>query len=58
MSQNDLNRAVRTTRRVASDGSVLFDLVAEVTQSCTVKLGAERYLAQHLSDGTWTIASV
>ena len=34
-------QSVRTTRRVASDGSVLFDLVAEVTQSCTVKLGAE-----------------
>lgn len=34
-------QSVRTTRRVASDGSVLFDLVAEVTQSCTVKMGAE-----------------
>jgi hypothetical protein len=30
-------QSVRTTRRVGPDGSVLFDLVAEVTQSCTVK---------------------
>ena len=29
-------QSVRTTRRVAPDGRVLFDLVAEVTQSCTV----------------------
>ena len=29
-------QSVRTTRRVAPDGSVLFDLVAEVTQACTV----------------------
>ncbi|MEP6619059.1 MAG: peptidase M4 [bacterium] len=34
-------QSVRTTRRVAADGSVLFDLVAEVTQSCTVTLGGE-----------------
>lgn len=34
-------QSVRTTRRVASDGSVLFDLVAEVTQSCTVTVGTE-----------------
>jgi len=30
-------QSVRTTRRVAPDGGVLFDIVAEVTQSCTVK---------------------
>ena len=30
-------QSVRTTRRVGPDGGVLFDLVAEVTQSCTVK---------------------
>ena len=29
-------QSVRSTRRVAPDGSVLFDLVAEVTQACTV----------------------
>ena len=29
--------SVRVSRRVAPDGRVLFDLVAEVTQSCTVK---------------------
>jgi hypothetical protein len=33
--------SVRTTRRVVSDGSVLFDLVAEVTQACTIKHGTE-----------------
>jgi hypothetical protein len=33
--------SVRTTRRVVSDGSVLFDLVAEVTQACTIKYGNE-----------------
>jgi hypothetical protein len=30
-------QSVRTTRRVGPDGGVLFDLVAEVTQACTVK---------------------
>lgn len=30
-------QSVRTTRRVGPDGTVLFDLVAEVTQACTVK---------------------
>jgi hypothetical protein len=34
-------QSVRTTRRVTSNGSVLFDLVAEVTQACTVKHGEE-----------------
>ncbi|MDB4881781.1 MAG: hypothetical protein JWL95_547, partial [Gemmatimonadetes bacterium] len=34
-------QSVRTTRRVTSNGSVLFDLVAEVTQSCTVTLDGE-----------------
>jgi hypothetical protein len=29
--------SVRVSRRVAPDGRVVFDLVAEVTQSCTVK---------------------
>jgi hypothetical protein len=33
--------SVRSTRRVASDGSVLFDLVAEVTQACTIRHGAD-----------------
>jgi len=33
--------SVRTTRRVASDGSVLFDLVAEVTQAATIKRGTD-----------------
>jgi len=34
-------QSVRTTRRVASDGSVLFDLVAEVTQAATIKRGTD-----------------
>jgi hypothetical protein len=34
-------QSVRTTRRVTSSGSVLFDLVAEVTQACTIKHGTE-----------------
>ncbi|MEP6689904.1 MAG: peptidase M4 [Gemmatimonadaceae bacterium] len=34
-------QSVRTTRRASENGSVLFDLVAEVTQSCTVKRGNE-----------------
>ncbi|MEP6780011.1 MAG: hypothetical protein ABJC26_08990, partial [Gemmatimonadaceae bacterium] len=34
-------QSVRTTRRVSPDGSVLFDLVAEITQSCTVTHNGE-----------------
>jgi len=34
-------QSVRTTRRVGPDGGVLFDLVAEVTQACTVKHNAD-----------------
>jgi hypothetical protein len=34
-------QSVRTTRRVAPDGSVLFDLVAEVTQAATIKRGTD-----------------
>jgi hypothetical protein len=34
-------QSIRTTRRVTSNGSVLFDLVAEVTQACTVDLEGE-----------------
>ena len=34
-------QSVRSTRRIAGDGGVLFDLVAEVTQACTIKLGTD-----------------
>lgn len=34
-------QSIRTARRVTSNGSVLFDLVAEVTQACTVRMGDE-----------------
>jgi hypothetical protein len=34
-------QSVRTTRRVTSSGSVLFDLVAEVTQACTIEHSRE-----------------
>ena len=34
-------QSIRSTRRVADDGGVLFDLVAEVTQACTIQLGGE-----------------
>ena len=32
-------QSVRVTRRVAPDGRIAFDLVGEVTQSCTVDRG-------------------
>ena len=35
--------SVRVSRRVAPDGRVLFDLVAEVTQSCTVRREGDLY---------------
>jgi hypothetical protein len=35
--------SIRVSRRVAPDGRVLFDLVAEVTQSCTVKHGGDLF---------------
>lgn len=37
--------SVRVSRRVAPDGRVLFDLVAEVTQSCTVQRGGDLFEA-------------
>lgn len=36
-------QSVRAARRVAPDGSVVFDLVAEVTQTCTVRHGGELF---------------
>jgi len=33
--------SIRTTRRVTPDGRVNIELVAEVTQSCTIRVGAE-----------------
>jgi hypothetical protein len=35
--------SIRVSRRVAPDGRVLFDLVAEVTQSCTVRRGGDLF---------------
>ena len=35
--------SVRVSRRAAPDGRVLFDLVAEVTQSCTVRVKGELF---------------
>ena len=35
--------SVRVTRRAAPDGRVLFDLVAEVTQTCTVQQGGDTF---------------
>ena len=35
--------SVRVSRRAAPDGRVLFDLVAEVTQSCTVQRSGELF---------------
>ena len=32
--------SIRVSRRAAPDGRVLFDLVAEVTQTCTVSVRA------------------
>ena len=36
-------QSVRVTRRAAPDGRILFDLVAEVTQSCTVRRGKDLF---------------
>jgi hypothetical protein len=36
-------QSVRVTRRAAPDGGVLFDLVAEVTQSCTIQRAGELF---------------
>jgi len=38
-----LLQSVRITRRAAPDGRILFDLVAEVTQSCTVERKGELF---------------
>jgi len=38
-----LVQSVRVTRRATADGRVLFDTVAEVTQSCTVRRGGELF---------------
>ncbi len=35
--------SVRVTRRAAPDGRILFDLVAEVTQSCTAEFKGELF---------------
>jgi hypothetical protein len=36
-------QSVRVTRRAAPDGRVMFDLVGEVTQTCTINLGGELF---------------
>jgi len=36
-------QSVRVTRRAAPDGRVMFDLVGEVTQTCTVSRGGEMF---------------
>jgi hypothetical protein len=36
-------RSIRTSRRVGPDGQIAFDVVAEVTQLCTVTRGNERF---------------
>lgn len=36
-------QSIRCARRVAPDGRILFDLVAEVTQSCTVERGGQAF---------------
>jgi hypothetical protein len=38
-----LVQSVRVSRRAAPDGRVLFDLVAEVTQTCTVRQGQDLF---------------
>jgi hypothetical protein len=38
-----LVQSIRVTRRAAPDGRILFDLVGEVTQSCTVQRGGELF---------------
>ncbi|HEX2456013.1 MAG TPA: hypothetical protein VHI99_20100 [Vicinamibacterales bacterium] len=35
--------SVRVTRRAAPDGRILFDLVAEITQTCTVQQGGDLF---------------
>ena len=39
----DSVQSVRVARRAAPDGRILFDLVAEVTQSCTSEHGGELF---------------
>jgi hypothetical protein len=36
-------QSVRVTRRAAPDGRIMFDLVGEVTQSCTINRGGELF---------------
>jgi hypothetical protein len=36
-------RSIRSSRRVGPDGQIVFDLIAEVTQLCTVTRGSERF---------------
>jgi hypothetical protein len=36
-------QSVRVTRRAAPDGRVMFDLVAEVTQSCTIQRAGDMF---------------
>jgi hypothetical protein len=36
-------QSVRVTRRAAPDGRILFDLVGEVTQTCTIQRGGELF---------------
>jgi len=38
-----LVQSIRVTRRAAPDGRIVFDLVGEVTQSCTVSRGGELF---------------
>jgi hypothetical protein len=38
-----LVQSIRVTRRAAPDGRILFDLVGEVTQSCTISRGGELF---------------
>lgn len=38
-----LVQSIRVARRAAPDGRILFDLIAEVTQSCTVKRDGDLY---------------
>ena len=38
-----LVQSIRVTRRAAPDGRILFDLVGEVTQSCTVSRGGDLF---------------
>jgi hypothetical protein len=36
-------QSIRSARRVSPDGRITFDLIAEVTQTCTVQRGAESF---------------